>query len=160
MARRYPATPAVRALKTADIGFEPFVYDYSKHEGALGAADFIGIDLHLTAKTIVFVTDNGDGVVVLMHGDMEVSTKKLARVLGVKRVTPADQREASRITGYQFGGTSPLGMRSNPPVLAQQTLGDLDRVYVNAGSRGFVIGIRADDLLRLAEATTADVATG
>ena len=160
MAKKTPVTPAIRVLRDAGVTFEVFVYDYSTYPGALGAAEFIGIDPHLTAKTIVFVTDEGEGVVVLMHGDLEVSTKKLARSLGVKRVAPADQRTATRITGYRFGGTSPLGMRSNPPVLAQQSLSSLEHIYVNVGRQGMVAAIASEELLRLTRARLDDVAAG
>lgn len=157
-AKQAPVTQAVRVLRKHGADYSEHVYDYDRYPGAEGAAEFVGVDPHLTAKTIVFVTEGGDGVVVLMHGDVEVSTKKLARALGAKTTRPATQREADRVTGYQFGGTSPLGMRSNPPVIAQPTLADLEIVYVNAGSRGFVIGIDPRSLLELCAAKTVDVA--
>lgn len=148
----------MRVLRDQGVSYTTHVFDYNRHPGAEGAAEFLGVAAHLTAKTIVFVTDDGDGVVVLMHGDLEVSTKKLARALGVKSTRPATQREADRITGYQFGGTSPLGMRSSPRVIAQSTLLELEVVYVNGGSRGFLVGIDPRALLELCEANLADVA--
>ncbi len=157
--KKTPVTAAVRALRQAGTEHTTHVYDYDRHPGALGAADALGIDPHLTAKTIVFTTDTGAGVVVLMHGDHEVSTKTLARLMGVKSVRAATQREADRFTGYRFGGTSPLGMRSRLSVYAQETLADLDFVYVNGGSRGFLIGIRPADLIELTHATPADLTT-
>lgn len=140
------------------MDYEPFVYDYDHFPGARGAARFIGVDPHVAVKTIVMVTSEGNGaVVVLMHGDREVSTKKLARVLGVKGAEPADQVQARHWTGYRFGGTSPLGMRTPLPVLAEAGIADLDRVYVNAGSRGFVIGMAVSDLLSVVDARLADL---
>lgn len=146
------------ALRDAGAHYSEHVFDYERHPGAEGAARALGLDVHRTAKTIVFTTDEGGGAVVLMHGDLEVSTKKLARVMGVKSVRPATQREADRLTGYQFGGTSPLGMRTDPPVFAQETLLDLDEVYVNGGSRGFLVGIDPGTLLELTGAVLADLA--
>jgi Cys-tRNA(Pro) deacylase len=157
-ARRAPVTPAIRVLREADATFSEHIFDYKRHPGAEGAAEALGIDPHATAKTIVFTTDRGHGVVALMHGDREVSTKKLAREIGAKTVRPATQREADRSTGYRFGGTSPLGMRTEVPVFAQPTLAGLDTVYVNAGSRGFLIGIAPRVLFDLAAARLADVA--
>lgn len=152
-------TRAIRVLRDAGAVFDEHLFDYESHPGADGAARALGLDVHQTAKTIVFTTDDGGGgAVVLMHGDIEVSTKKLARIMGVKSVRPATQREADRITGYQFGGTSPLGMRSNPAVFAQDSLLDLDRVYVNAGSRGFLVGIDPRTLLEVTGAVIGDVA--
>lgn len=159
MAKKAPVTPAIRVLRKAGVDYSEYVFDYSRYPTAELAAEAVGVDPHLTAKTIVFVTDEGEGVVVLMHGDMEVSAKKLARIMKQKLVRPATQREADRITGYQFGGTSPLGMRSDPPVFAQHTLADIDTVYVNAGSRGFLIAIAPSTLIELTGAKLAEVAT-
>lgn len=156
--KRVPVTRAVRALRDAGASYSEHVFDYERHPGAQGAAEALGVDPHSTAKTIVFTTEEGRGVVALMHGDLEVSTKKLARELEVKSVRPATQREADRLTGYQFGGTSPLGMRTDLPVFAQTSLAELDTVYVNAGSRGFLIGISPVLLFGLVGARLADVA--
>ncbi len=157
-AKRAPATNAIRALRGAGVEFSEHLFDYRSHPGALGAAEAIGVDPHLTVKTIVFTSDSGLGVVALMHGDSEVSAKKLARVAGAKTVRPATQREADRYTGYRFGGTSPLGMRSDPPVYCHETIADLDRIYVNAGSRGFLVGMSPANLIELTGAALVDVA--
>lgn len=149
----------MRALRAAGVEHSQHPFDPERHRGAEGAAEALGIDLHHTVKTIVFTTDDGGSAVVLIHGDLEVSTKKLARVMDVKSVRPATQREADRLTGYPFGATSPLGMRSDPPVLAHETVAVLERVYVNGGSRGFLIGMDTATLLELTAARVADVAT-
>jgi Cys-tRNA(Pro) deacylase len=156
--KRAPVTNAVRVLRQSAVAYTEHVFDYERYPGAAGAAEYLGVDPHVTAKTIVFVDDSGGGAVVLMHGDLEVSTKKLARVLETKSARPATQREADRITGYQFGGTSPLGMRANPSVVAQPTLVDLDLVYVNAGSKGFLVALDPKDLIDLSGARLGDVA--
>ena len=158
MAKRTPVTQAIRALRAAGAQYSEHLFDYGIHPGAEGAAQALGIDLHDTVKTIVFTADDGRGAVVLMHGDLEVSTKKLARLMEVKSLRPATQHEADRLTGYQFGGTSPLGMRSDPPVFAQDSLLDLAVGYVNAGSRGFLIGIDPTTLVELTRARVVDVA--
>jgi Cys-tRNA(Pro) deacylase len=157
-ANRPPVTAAVRALREAGVAYEEHLFDYRRYPGAEGAAEAIGIDPHQTAKTIVFTTDDGDGVAALMHGELEVSTKKLARELGVKSVRPATQREADRFTGYRFGGTSPLGMTTELPVFAQVTLAEVNPLYVNAGSRGFLVAIAPHPLFRLTGAKLADIA--
>jgi Cys-tRNA(Pro) deacylase len=157
VAKKNPVTRAVRILRDAGVEYSEHPFDYRRHPGAEGAATAIGVDPHHTAKTIVFVTDEDDGAVVMMHGDLEVSTKELARVMGVKTVRPATQREADRITGYRFGGTSPLGMRTTPPVFAQRTLTSLEVVYVNGGSRGFLVGIDPITLVTLTGARLVDV---
>lgn len=155
--KKAPVTPAVRALRAAGADYEEHVFDYNRYPGAMGAAEAIGVDPHLTAKSIVFETSDRDGTIALMHGDIEVSAKKLARMLGVKSAAPASQERARRWTGYEFGGTTPLGMRTPLPVLAQETLTDFEKVYVNAGSRGFLIGIAPTVLIELTDAATADL---
>ena len=157
-ADRAPVTRAVHSLRDAGATYTEHVFDYERHQGAAGAARALGVDVHATAKTIVFTTDDNQGAVVLMHGDLEVSTKKLARHMGTKSVRPATSREASRFTGYQFGGTSPLGMRTDLAVYAHPTLADLETIYVNAGSRGFLVGMSPQTLFDLTGAVLADVA--
>ncbi|MFZ0013960.1 MAG: YbaK/EbsC family protein [Acidimicrobiia bacterium] len=157
-AKRSPTTGAVRVLRDAGVRYTEHVFDYRRYPGAEGAAEFLAVAPYVTAKDIVFTTDAGDGVVTLMHGDREVSVKKLARSIEVKSVRPATQREADRFTGYRFGGTSPLGMRSDCPVFAQPSIGELDTVYVNGGSPGFLIGIDPTVLFDLTNAVLIDVA--
>lgn len=149
MPGREPATSAVRHLRAADVDYESLIYDYKRHEGALGAAEALELEPHLTVKTIVLRTNEGDGVIVLMNGDLEISTKNLARCLGVKSVEPADQREARRWTGYEFGGTSPFGTRSRLPVYAHDEIAELDEIYINGGSRGLLVRIKTEDLKRV-----------
>lgn len=156
--KRAPSTRAVRVLRRAGVEYTEHVFDYKRYPGAEGAAEYLGVHPHLTAKTIVFTSESGKGVVALMHGDLEVSVKKLARELDVKSVRPADQREAARFTGYQFGGTSPLGLRTDLPVYAHAGLAELDVVYLNGGSRGFLVGVDPGILLELTGALLADIA--
>lgn len=157
-AKRTPSTRAVQVLRSAGVEYTEHVFDYERYPGADGAAEYLGVHPHLTAKSIVFTTDTGEGVIALMHGDLEVSVKKLARAMGVKSVRPATQREADRFTGYRFGGTSPLGTRTELGVYAQRSLAGLDVVYVNAGSRGFLVGLDPDVLIELTGAVVADIA--
>jgi Cys-tRNA(Pro) deacylase len=157
-AKKEPVTSAVRAIRAAAIAYEPFVYDYDRHPGALGAAEAIGIDPHLTVKTIVLETSDGDGVMVLMNGDHEISTKTVARLLGVKSTHPASPDRGKRWTGYEFGGTSPFGTRQRLRMFANAEIATMDRIYVNAGSRGFVVGMAAADLIRALSPELADLA--
>lgn len=158
-AKREPVTPAVRAIRAAGIVHVPHVFDYDRHPGAKGAAEAIGVDLHLTVKTIVFATSDGDGVLALMNGDREVSEKKLARLMDVKYVKPAAADQARKWTGYEFGGTSPFGTRTTLPVFCHEEVAELDRIYINAGSRGFLVEMATSDLLQILQPTVADIAS-
>jgi Cys-tRNA(Pro) deacylase len=157
-ARRASTTPAVRALRAAGIDYREHLFDYETHPGALGAAEAIGVDTHEVVKTLVMVADTGEGVLVLMHGDRKVSTKALARLLGVKRVGPAPADQARRWTGYEFGGTSPLGTRRRLPVYAEETIADLPRAYLNAGRRGFLVELDPRSMLEALDAELVTVA--
>ena len=123
----------------------------------MGAAEALDLDPHFTVKTIVFRTSEGDGLIVLMNGDTEISTKNLARRLGVKSVDTASERQARRWTGYEFGGTSPFGTRTRMPVHAHDGIAELDEIFINAGRRGFLVKIRTDDLRRVLNPVFGDL---
>jgi len=153
-----PVTPAIRQLRSEGVDYEGFVFDYKRFPGASGAADALGITVRATVKTIVLRSDEGDGVIVLMNGDREVSTKKLARELEVKSTEPASQRESRRWTGYEFGGTSPLGTRQQLPILVHSDIAQMDEIFINAGSRGFLVRVSTEDLFRVLEPRIEDLA--
>jgi len=145
-------------MRAAGIEYREHLFDYRSHPGAGGAAEAMGVDPHAVVKTLVMATDSGEGLVVLMHGDRKVSTKALARLLGVKRVGPADGDQARRWTGYEFGGTSPFGTRKALPIYAEETIADLPRVFLNAGKRGFLVGLDPKPMLVALEAKLVSVA--
>lgn len=149
------STPATRALQAAGVPHELVAYDY-RGGGAEAAADALDIDPHAIVKTLVMSSSDG-AVLALMHGDREVSTKALARRLGVKRVEPASTHDAERLTGYRVGGMSPLGTRTALPVVCQTSIVDLEAIHVNAGSRGLLARLAPADLVELTNATLADI---
>ena len=159
MRSREPVTPAVRHLRAKGVEYEGHAYDYERFEGAVGAARALGIEPHHAVKTIVFETSEGDGVLALMNGDLEISTKTLARLLGVKSVEPAGQRESRRWTGYEFGGTSPFGTRTELPLYAHREIDGMEEIYINGGRRGFLVKIKTEDLRRLLDPRFADLST-
>jgi Cys-tRNA(Pro) deacylase len=142
----YPVTPAVRFLREKGVQFVAHLYRYEEHGGTHQFAAEFKVSEHHVIKTLVFETDRKRPLLMLMHGDREVSTKQMARIIGVKQVTPCDPRDAQRYTGYQFGGTSPFGTRHQLPVYAEKTIFDLPKIYINGGKRGFIIEIRPSDL--------------
>ena len=137
----FPITPAVRFLREKKIDFLPRLYDYVEKGGAKESARQLGVDEHAVVKTLVFETNEKKPLIVLMHGDREVSIKNLARFLGVKSVEPASPDRASKLTGYLVGGTSPFGVRSKMPIYAEKSILELDRIFINGGRRGFLVEI-------------------
>ncbi|MDQ3803186.1 MAG: Cys-tRNA(Pro) deacylase [Acidobacteriota bacterium] len=154
----YPVTPAVRVLREKRIGFAPHLYEYEERGGTRRSARELGVDEHAVVKTLVMETDAKRPMVVLMHGDREVSTKRLARALGVKSVRPCDPAAAQRHTGYVVGGTSPFGTRAALPVYVERTIFDLPKIYINGGKRGFLVEIEPRDLRSLSPLTEVEVA--
>ena len=153
----YPITPAIRFLRDNKVEFIPHLYDYVEKGGTRESAKQLGIDEHAVIKTLVFETNERKPLIVLMHGDRQVSTKNLARHLGVKSVDPATPEKASKLTGYLVGGTSPFGTKTNFPAYAEKTIFDLEKIYINGGKRGFLVEVKPDVLRLLAveEITTA-----
>jgi len=143
-----PMTPAVRALRQAGVDFTEHPYPYVEHGGTASFAREAGVDEHTVVKTLVLEDDGKKPFVVLMHGDREVSTKEMARTLGVKSVHPCAPETAERHSGYMVGGTSPFGLRKPLPVYVEATVLDLPKIYINGGKRGFIVGISPQDLAR------------
>ncbi len=143
-----PVTTAIRHLRQAKVEFVPYIYEYEEKGGTRQTAAELNVSEHNVIKTLIF-NSYGELIIVLMHGDMEVSTKELARQLNVKKVEPADQKSAMNATGYQFGGTSPFGTEKKLPVYLENTILDLDKIYINGGKRGFILEIATDDLYKL-----------
>jgi len=154
----YPVTPAVRLLREKKISFEPHLYDYEERGGTRHSAESLGVDEHAVVKTLVMETDARKPLVVLMHGDREVSTKNLARAIGVKSVQPCDLLTAQKHTGYIVGGTSPMGTRSRLPVYVERTIFALPKIYINGGKRGFLVSLNPQDLRALLSVEEVEVA--
>ena len=145
----YPVTAAVRLLRERKVEFEPHLYTYEERGGTRHSADALGVDEHAVVKTLVMETEERKPLVVLMHGDREVSTKNLARAIGAKSVQPCDPAKAQKHTGYLVGGTSPLGTRTRLPVYAERTIFELPKIYINGVKRGFLVSLDPQDLRAL-----------
>ncbi|MCU1289536.1 MAG: ybaK/ebsC protein [Acidobacteria bacterium] len=153
----YPITPAIRVLREKKVEFEPYVFEYVEKGGTRHSSEVLGVDEHAVVKTLVFETSERKPLIVLMHGDFQVSTKNLARHLNVKTVAPVAPEKATKLTGYLIGGTSPFGVKTKMPVYAEKTIFDLPRIYINGGRRGFLIAIEPrvlKEVLRVEEIET------
>jgi len=146
---KIPATQAIRTLKRFRVGFTLHPYTYIEKGGTTDAARALGQDEHMIIKTLVFENEKGEPLLLLMHGDREVSTKTLARFLGVKTVRPCDPETAHKHTGYQVGGISPFGTRKPLKVYVESSIMQLKSIYINAGKRGLLAEISPTDLARI-----------
>jgi len=146
-------TPATQALRRAGVAFGEHVYDYLEHGGTAESARQLGVDEHAVVKTLVMQSDKGEPLIVLMHGDRQVSTKQLARAIGTKSVEPCTPEAAERASGYQVGGTSPFATRKRMSVYVEATILELDRIFINGGRRGYLVGIAPRVLSELLGAT-------
>jgi len=153
-----PSTPAVRVLREHKIVFTPRFYRYEEKGGTQVSARELGVDEHRVIKTLVMEDEAAQPLIVLMHGDCEVSTKALARVIGCKQVAPCSPAVADRHSGYQVGGTSPFGTRKAMPVYIEASILDLPEIFINGGRRGMLLEMDPADLHRILRPTPVEVA--
>lgn len=140
-AKHVSETPATQVLRAAGVAFTEHPYDYVQHGGSAESAQQLGVDEHSVVKTLVMQDERAAPLVVLMHGDCQVSTKNLARQIGAKSVEPCRPEVAERHSGYKIGGTSPFGLRKPMPVYVEASVLTLSRICINGGRRGFLVGI-------------------
>ena len=147
--RHVSQTPATQALRQAGVAFSEHPYDYVDHGGTAESARQLGVPEHEVVKTLVMQDDKAQPLIVLMHGDRQVSTKNLARDIGAKSVEPCKPEVAQRHSGYLVGGTSPFGTRKAMPIYVEATVLDLPRILINGGQRGYLVGIAPQVLVEL-----------
>jgi len=155
---KFPTTQAIRALKESGVDFSLHFYKYEEKGGTAVAAKELNVDEHLVIKTLVMETDNGDPLVILMHGNKQVSTKAMARVLGVKTVKPCEPLIAHKHTGYFVGGISPFGTKKPLKVYVEVSIMALPKIYINAGKKGLLTEMSPGDLKKILTPTPVSVA--
>ena len=151
-------TPATAFLKTQGIPFTEHSYEYIEHGGTAVSAESLGVPEHEVVKTLVMQDEQARPLIVLMHGDRKVSTKKLARQAGRKSIEPCRPEVAQRHTGYQVGGTSPFGIRKALPIYMERSIAALPAIYINGGRRGFLIKLKTGDLVSVLNPELVEVA--
>ena len=151
-------TPATAFLAKHGVSYTEHYFDYVEHGGTSLSSSALGVPEHDVVKTLVMETEKGDPLVVLMHGDRKVSTKELARAAGVKRISPCKPEVAQRHSGYLIGGTSPFGTRKPMPVYVERSVLALERMYINGGRRGYLLGMEPAVLTRVLSPVLVDVA--
>ena len=142
-------TPATAWLRAHGIVFTEHVYEYVEHGGTEESSRQLGVSEHEVIKTLVMQDDKREPLIVLMHGDRQVSTKNLARAIGAKSVEPCKPDVAQRHSGYLVGGTSPFGTRKAMPVYVEASVLALPSLLINGGRRGFLVGLQPDVLVRV-----------
>lgn len=157
---KYPVTQGIRFLRGAKVSFTEHLYEYEERGGTAVAARELGIPEHAAIKTLIMEDENKSPLIILIHGDLEVSTKELARLIGVKSVKPCEPTIANKHSGYLVGGTSPFGTRRPMPVYIEETILDLSKVYINGGKRGFLVEMDPQDLVGLLNPTLVKVGIG
>jgi len=155
---KMPVTAAVRQLRAEKVIFSEHLYPYEEKGGTAVSARELGVDEHAVVKTLVMEDEQKNPLVVLMHGDCQVSTKELARFMGVKLITPCSPDSANRQTGYLVGGTSPFGTKKTLPVYMEVSILELAKIYLNGGKRGFLVGIAPAEVLRVLQPMLVKVA--
>jgi Cys-tRNA(Pro) deacylase len=156
--KKTPVTAAIRTLRAAGVEFSDHSYRYEQGGGTSVSARELGVDEHTVIKTLIMQNENDEALIMLMHGDREVSTKALARVIGSKTVRPCNPARANANSGYQVGGTSPFGTRKAMPVYCENSILQLPLIYINGGARGYLVALDPKELVRVLNPTLVDVA--
>ena len=154
---KIPSTAALRVLRAAKVEFEIHRYPYEDGGGTTRSAQELGVDEHSVVKTLIMECESKKPLVVLMHGDHEVSTKALARFLGVKSIQPCQAHIAQKHSGYMVGGTSPFGTKKKLPIYVEKSILELTRIYINGGQRGLLVSLSPSVLQNLLEACPVSV---
>ena len=158
MSQKPPVTAAIRVLRAHRVVFSHHLYDYEEKGGTRVSSQALGVDEHVVIKTLIMQDEQRKPLIVLMHGDCEVSTRNLARQIGVKTITPCPPEVANKHSGYLVGGTSPFGTRNPMPVYMQASIVDLEKIYLNGGKRGYLVGLSPQAILPILQPTLVDVA--
>jgi Cys-tRNA(Pro) deacylase len=153
-----PETPATTFLRQHNINFTEHLYSYVEQGGTAESAKQLGVDEHAVVKTLVMQDQDRKPLIILMHGDRQVSLKNFARQIAAKKVEPCKPEVAQRHTGYQLGGTSPFGTRKPLPVYVERSVLELPSIYINGGHRGFLVRISPNVLTELLHAQPVDSA--
>ena len=151
-------TRATTFLREHGVPFSEHVYDYVEHGGTAESSRQLGVEEHSVVKTLVMQDQDGKPLVILMHGDREVSLKNLAREIGARRVEPCKPEVAERHSGYQVGGTSPFATRKPLEIFVERTVLSLPLIYINGGRRGYLVGIDPKKLIDVLHAQPVDCA--
>jgi Cys-tRNA(Pro) deacylase len=153
-----PETPSTAFLRHHGVSFSEHLYDYVEHGGTAESSKQLGVPEHAVVKTLVMQDQDAQPLIILMHGDRQVSLRNLARQIGAKRVEPCKPEVAQRQTGYQVGGTSPFGLRKAMAIFVERSILSLPLIYINGGGRGFLVSLSPQVLINVLQAQPVECA--
>lgn len=154
---KIPVTAASRVLRAEKVQFENHLYDYEEKGGTAASSRQLGVDEHCVIKTLIMEDDLKNPLIVLMHGDQQVSTKELARQIGCRQISPCNPETAQKHSGYLVGGTSPFGVRRDMPVYMESSIAELPVIYINGGKRGYLVSMQSTELVRVLKPVAVSV---
>jgi Cys-tRNA(Pro) deacylase len=155
---KFPMTQAIRVLKKSGLSYTLHSYKYEEKGGTSRAASELNVSEHTVLKTLIMEDHTGEPVVIIMHGDKQVSTKGFARALNVKTIKPCEPKTAHQHTGYLVGGTSPFGLKKPLRIYMEKSVEDLPDIFINAGKRGLLAKMSCRDLTEILKPTLVNVA--
>ncbi len=155
---RLPVTNAIRVLREHHIAWTDHPYEYEERGGTAVSARELGVPEHACIKTLIMQDEAAKPLAILMHGNRTVSTKNLARQVGVRSIEPCKPEVANRHSGYLVGGTSPFATRKAMPVYVEATVLELPRIWINGGRRGFLVSLEPRVLVDLLRAQPVNCA--
>ncbi len=158
MSKKTKKTNALRLLDQQKISYEIIQLKKTEEYGsALETAEQNGLNATQIFKTLVTKGDKTGVVVAVLSGDRQLNLKALAKASDNKKMAMLPLKELTPTTGYVRGGCSPIGMKKHYPVILDEKVWGFQEVYVNAGSRGILMKIAVQDLIRACQAIVADV---
>lgn len=150
-------TTAIRELMDNKVQFTSHFYKYEEKGGTATSSRELGVEEHIVVKTLIMETETKSPLIVLMHGDCQVSTKNLARIMNVKTVSPCEPAIANKHSGFVVGGTSPFGTKKKMPVYIQKTILDLEKIYINGGKQGYLVSMNPQEIKRVLKPIEVDI---
>ena len=148
---KYPVTQGIRFLRAAKVNYTPYLYAYEDRGGTEVAARELGLDEHATIKTLILEDENGTPLIVIMHGDKEVSTKELARVIGGENHQTMRTGDCNQTQWIMWwAGSRPLAPAGKCRCTWKQQFLICPRSTL-MGEKRFLVEINPQDLVELLE---------
>ena len=110
-----------------------------EQESIADLAKFLNIPATRIVKSVLYVANEKENILVLIRGDKEVNEVKLKHLLDVDSLRIATDEELANITGVGKGSVGPLKADWADKVVADNTVKNLYNVVVGANKSGYQI---------------------